>query len=50
MDNQKIIDKYIEKLALEFCLTCPNCDRKIPNLQFRYKKGCLWCIPEDKND
>lgn len=38
-----MINKEIKKLALEFCLTCPNCDRKMPNLQWRKRKGCKWC-------
>jgi hypothetical protein len=24
-------------------LICPYCQRKMPNLQFKYKKGCKWC-------
>lgn len=25
-------------------LICPNCERIMPNTEFKYKKGCLWCL------
>jgi len=48
MKKQTKDDKELLKLATEFCHTCPNCDRTMPNLQFRREHGCQWCVPEHK--
>ena len=42
------IDKELYGLVKEFCLICPNCDRKIPNPEFRRKHGCKWCVQENE--
>jgi hypothetical protein len=34
---------FLLELAKEFCETCPNCGRKMPNTNFRKKRGCKWC-------
>lgn len=26
-------------------LLCPNCNRVMPNANFRRKHGCFWCVP-----
>ena len=44
--ENKMKDKILE-LAIEFCLICPNCDRKMPNLAWRRKHGCFWCVPKE---
>jgi hypothetical protein len=27
-------------------IVCTYCDRILPNLQFKRKDGCQWCIPK----
>jgi hypothetical protein len=36
------LEKLVEELYNP--LTCPNCLRRMPNLQFKRNKGCKWCI------
>jgi len=42
-----------EHLIIHLELTynlCPNCNRKMPNRNWRRRKGCKWCIQEKQND
>jgi hypothetical protein len=51
MADKKVIMKHndaLYKLATQFCLTCPNCDRMMPNTKHRVKHGCKYCI-QDKD-
>ena len=39
-----------DKLLLELAYNlCPNCNRKMPNRNFRRGKGCKWCISLKEN-
>ena len=31
-------------------LICPNCGREIPNLRFKRKHGCPYCVPEKRTE
>jgi len=41
-------DKDWNRLLKDVVIECPNCLREIPNKEFKRKKGCPWCIQEDK--
>jgi hypothetical protein len=40
----KEADRLLTEMAINYCLMCPNCDRKMPNVNFRKRKGCKWCM------
>jgi len=46
--NNKKLEELLLKIAIEYCLICPNCDRIMPNLKFRRIHGCQWCVPEHR--